>query len=71
MMPNMMCVCPAPTAAMLQSLVEPAKENLDVTLHIHVKQKGQDGGEQIAALLDGIKASGDPCLLGVISKASL
>lgn len=58
------------TAALLQSLVEPAKENLDVALHIHVKQKGQDGSEQVAALLDGVRASGDPCVLGVLSKAS-
>lgn len=57
-----------PAAALLQSLVEPAKENMDVSLHIHVKQKGQDGSEQIAALLDGVKASGDPIMLGVISK---
>jgi hypothetical protein len=41
-----------------------------VALHIHVKQKGQDGSEQVAALLDGVKASGDPCVLGVLSKAS-
>lgn len=39
-----------------------------MTLHIHTKQKGQDGSEQIGELLDGLKASGDPCVLGVISK---
>ena len=57
-------------AALLQELEEPAREALDVTLHLHVKQKGQDGGEQLAALLEGVRASGDSPLLGVISKVS-
>lgn len=50
--------------------MEPAKENMDVTLQIHAKQKGQDGSDQIEALLEGVRGSGD-AKLGVISKASL
>jgi len=41
-----------------------------VTLQIHAKQKGQDGSDQIEALLEGVRGSGD-AKLGVISKASL
>lgn len=62
-------MCFGPAAALLQSLAEPAKENMDVELRIHAKQKGQDGSEQIGELLNGLRDSEND-RLGVIAKAS-
>lgn len=55
-------------AAVLQALVEPAKENLQVAMHIHAKAKGQDGSEQMEALMAAISSSGDPAKVGVLTK---
>lgn len=53
---------------MLQALAEPAKEELQLDMHVHVKAKGQDGSEQMEALMAAVSSSGDPPKVGVLTK---
>lgn len=60
-------VTSAKKAAVLQG-VEEAAGGVGVTMHIHIKPKGQDGAEAMAALMAGVSASGSPAKLGLLTK---
>ncbi|KAK9807391.1 hypothetical protein WJX73_010932 [Symbiochloris irregularis] len=51
-------------ASLLQVLVDAARENAQVQLHVHKKEKAEDGSSQIAEVIKALEASGDPPLVG-------
>ena len=46
------------------------KERVGVDLVAHVKPKGEDGAAQVAELVEALKASGDPPVLGQLQKVT-
>lgn len=48
--------------------LEGAIQEMGKTLHLHIKPKKEDGAEQMQALLDVVKASGDPATVGCFPK---
>lgn len=54
-------------AAVLRG-VEEVAGGMGITLHVHVKPKGESGSEQMAELMAGVSASGSPPQLGTLTK---
>lgn len=51
-------------ASFLQPLVAGCEAGAGVSLHLHVKDKSEDGSAQIATLLEAARATGDGCASG-------
>lgn len=57
-----------PVVAAVLRGVEEAAGGMGITLHVHVKPKGESGSEQMAALMTGVSASGTPPKLATLTK---
>ena len=55
-------------ASLVQQLVDACKSAVEVELVVHVKQKAEDGGEQMGKILEALKDTGDSPLIGVLAK---
>ena len=49
---------------------EACKERVGVDLVAHVKPKGEDGSAQVAGLIDALRSSGEPPVLGQLLKVT-